>query len=121
VLAFTAGLQAQKQEKPPEAEVLELSVKREETNVVIDGKIKNVSAKPIRGVVLLFDFLASDGKQVLTRKRGGIEEDPLGPGDEAEFHVQVPNPSRSVFLRLEVEDSNGKYYRTANAGPYTIE
>lgn len=106
--------------KGPEVEVIEVSAHREEGLVAIDGRIKNSGEKPIKLIKILFDFMDA-GKQVLTTQRAGIEQDVLAPGEEAEFHAQMPNPTRAVTYKIEFRDGDERDLRAAKTGPYPIE
>jgi hypothetical protein len=119
VLALTAF--AQKKGKPPEVELMEAKVHRQEGNLIIDARVKNVGEKPIKTLVLIIDFVASDHKQVITTKRGGLDQEILDPGEEAEFHAQIEDPSRATEFRITVEDGGGKYLRAEKTGPFPIE
>src|ERR1700704_1867916 len=86
VLAF--GQKKGKEAKPPEVELLEATAHRQEGNVIVDAKVKNVGDKPIKALQLIIDFVAPDHKQVITTKRGGVEAEMLEPGEEADFRAQ---------------------------------
>src|SRR5713101_8036915 len=94
VLAF--GQKKGKEAKPPEVELLEATAHRQEGNVTVDARVKNVGEKPIKALNIIVDFLAPDHKQVITTKRGAIQEPTLDPGEEAEFHAQIENASRAT-------------------------
>jgi hypothetical protein len=98
------------QSKPPEIEVIEITVRRQEGNITADGKVRNCGEKPIKSLNILFDFLDSD-RSPLTTQRAIIEEEVLAPGDEAEFHAQVPEPPRATHFRVNFEDGGGKWLR----------
>src|SRR4030088_1391891 len=87
VLAF--GQKKGKEAKPPEVALLEATAHRQEGNVIVDAKVKNVGDKPIKSLQLIIDFFAPDNKQVITTKRGGIEAEMLDPGEEADFRAQI--------------------------------
>src|SRR3954463_16809744 len=90
-LAASAPLalaQKKKAGKPPEIEVIECTVKRQNDLIVLDGRGKNLMDHPIKELGILFDFLSPEQK-VITTKRGGIDGDTLGPGEDGEFHSQI--------------------------------
>src|SRR5436305_10506763 len=89
--------------KPPEIEVLECSVKRQGDLIVLDGRIKNVTDRRLKDLSVLFDFLSPE-KQVITTKRGGLDEEVLAPGDDGEFHSQVEPPPRATYFQVSFED-----------------
>src|SRR5258708_33662467 len=109
VLAF--GQKKGKEAKPPEVELLEATAHRQEGNVIVDARVKNVGDKPIKALRLLIDFIAPDHKQVITTKRGRIDPEMLDPGEEADFHAQIEDPSRATEFQINFEDGNGKYLR----------
>jgi hypothetical protein len=119
VLAF--GQKKGKEAKPPEVELLEATAHRQEGNVIVDAKVKNVGDKPIKSLQLIIDFVAPDHKQVITTKRGGIEAEMLNPGEEADFRAQIEDPSRATEFQMSFEDGNGKYLRAEKTGPFPIE
>jgi hypothetical protein len=119
VLAF--GQKKGKEAKPPEVELLEATAHRQEGNVIVDARVKNVGDKPIKALQLLVDFVAPDHKQVITTKRGRIEAEMLDPGEEADFHAQIEDPSRATEFQINFEDGNGKYLRAEKTGPFPIE
>jgi hypothetical protein len=119
VLAF--GQKKGKEAKPPEVELLEATAHRQEGNVIVDARVKNVGDKPIKVLRLLIDFVAPDHKQVITTKRGRIEAEMLDPGEEADFHAQIEDPSRATEFLINFEDGNGKYLRAEKTGPFPIE
>jgi hypothetical protein len=116
-LLVCAPLTAQrkgKQEKPPEIELIEGSARRQTGNILVDGKIRNCGEKPIKNLVIYFHFFDADRQEITTRK-GGVDQDILAPGDEAEFHAQVEEPPRATYYRIDFEDGGGKYLRPAKA------
>jgi hypothetical protein len=119
ILAF--GQKKGKEGKPPEVELLEATVHRQEGNVTVDARVKNVGEKPIKALNIVVDFVAPDHKQVITTKRGAIQEPVLDPGEEAEFHAQIEDPSRATEFHINFEDGNGRYLRGEKTGPFPIE
>lgn len=106
--------------KPAELEFLEVTAQRREGRILLDGRVKNSGERPAAGIVLIFDFMAP-GQQVITTKRGTLEAEMLGPGEEAEFHAFVADPPRAVEIRLQAEEGSGRELRVIKAGPYPIE
>jgi hypothetical protein len=121
LLAIMASALAQKkQPKPPEVELLEVTAHRDEGRINLDGRVKNVGEKPIRGLTVVYDFLDSD-KHVISSGKGGIEEASLVPGDEAEFHAQLQAPPRATSFQVNFEDGGGKDLRLAKSEILPIE
>ena len=107
--------------KPPEVELLEAAAHRQEGIISIDARVKNCGEKPIKGLQILIDFVAPDHKQVITTKRGAIEAEVLDPGEEADFHARIEDPSRATEFRINFEDGGAKYLRAVNTGPFPID
>jgi hypothetical protein len=106
--------------KPTEIEVVEITARRGEGRVSLDGRVKNTGERAAVGIVLLFDFMAP-GRQVITTKRGDLEIETLEPGEEAEFHVYAPEPPRAVEIRVQVRDGSQRDLKVIKPGPYPIE
>ena len=104
------------------ADVPELAVRREsdERTISVEGRVRNSGGKPIRGLTLVFHLLAPGGEEV-TRQRGTIEEESLDPGEESEFHWQMPDHARAVEVRVTAQGSNGFEVKVNQPGPYAIE
>ena len=109
----------QKKEKPPDVE-LEVSAHRMENVIRMDGRVKNVSEKPINGLVLSFDFMDSGGR-VITTQTAPLDEERLDPEKEASFHVQLTDPVRAVEFQIGATDDGGRILRVSKPGPFAIE
>jgi len=123
LLVCTAVLglpQKKPQPKPAEIELTEVSVHRDGGNVAIDGKLKNQGERPVKNLRVFIDFRDPDHNVISTR-RGGIEERVLDPQAEAEFHAQVPDEVRAVDVQFRYEDGSGRDLKGINAGPFAIE
>ena len=119
--AFLPALLGEKKPKPPEVEIVQISAHRREDLVLIDGKFKNVSDKPIRRLRYIVDFLATDNKQILTTRNSEIDDDLLDPGAEAEVHGQIESPAGAVSVNIHFEDAGKRELRAARTGPFPIE
>ena len=108
-----------KPSKDPEIELIEATCQRSGGRVLLDGRIRNTSDRPLRKIVLTFRFMAP-GSQVIASKNGPLDQMLLEPGDEAEFHMQVPSPARAVSFDVSVEAS-GRELRLDRSGPFPIE
>lgn len=104
------------------ADVPELAVHREadERTISVEGRVRNSGGKPIRGLTLVFHLLAPGGEEV-TRQRGKIDEESLDPGEESEFHWQMPDHARAVEVRVTAQGGNGFEVKVSRPGPYAIE
>jgi hypothetical protein len=116
----TASGQKKNDKKAPEIELMEATAHRQDGNITIDGKVRNCGEKPIKKLVLLFDFMDGN-QQVLTTRKDSTEQEVLAPGEEAEFHSQVPEPPRATHFQINFEDGGGKYLRVVKNGPFAIE
>jgi hypothetical protein len=122
ILGWTADKPRKKgkPEKPPEIRVIDLEIRREAGLVAIEGKVRNGSDKPFKGLVLFFEFLEPGGKTI-SRMNSRITESMVEPGDDGEFQTQTPDQVRAVHVRLDAEDRDGRYLTIDKPGPYTIE
>ena len=121
-LSFTAfGQKKGKDGKPPEVELLEATAHRQEGIISIDARVRNCGQKPIKTLQIIIDFIAPDHKQVITTKRGSIEAEVLEPGEEADFHARIEDPSRATEFQISFEDSSAKYLRAVKTGPFPID
>jgi hypothetical protein len=107
-------------EKKPDVEVREVSAHRVDTLISIDGRIRNTGAKPLKELILLFNFLAP-GKVPITTQKIQIDEDLLERGQEVPFHVELNAPPRSVELTIDAMESAGRELRVGKPGPYPID
>ncbi len=113
-------LAADKKKKSVDVEIVESIAHRTNGQITIDGKVRNAGDKPIKGLILLFDFLAP-GKAVVTTQRGGIDEEVLAPGKEATFRVALQDPVRAVEYRYNATDEAGRDLRVGNGQLRPIE
>ena len=111
---------AERKKKPPDVEVVEASAHRGEIKVSVDGRIRNSGEKPIKQLMLVFDFMAP-GRQVITTQKAPIDEELLDPGKEAVFHMELNAPPRSVEFQINASDGAGRELRVAKSGPFPIE
>jgi hypothetical protein len=120
-LALAVGMVgAEKKHKPPDVQILEASAHRGESDISVDGRLRNSGEKPIKELTLLFDFMAP-GRQVITTQKGTIDEAVLDPGKEAAFHMELNAPPGSVEFQINAQDGSGRDLRVAKPGPFTIE
>jgi hypothetical protein len=109
-----------KSPRPAEVAVVELRVQREPGHVTLDGRVKNTSEKPLKGLIVIFEFLASRGEP-LTRQQTQVVDGMMESGEEGSFHVQTVDPVRAIWIRVEAQDSAGRELRVDKPGPYVIE
>jgi hypothetical protein len=109
----------QKGKAKGDVQILEAKGRRSEDQVVVDGRIRVTSDKPIKGLVLAFDFLSDDG-DVLTTEKDQYSEDVLKNGDELPFHVETMNPPGSIRYKIRAFDTVERELRVIADGPYII-
>ncbi len=105
---------------PPAVQILEVAAHRSERLITIDGKVRNVGGRPLKGLELILDFMTSEG-QVITRQRGAIEAEWLDPGEEAEFRWQMRDHARAVSFQVRAVDGMKNELPVKNAGPHYID
>jgi len=106
--------------KPPDVQILEASARRGERKVSLEGRLRNSGEKPIKALMLVFDFMAP-GRQVVTTQKAPIDEELLDPGAEAVFHMELNDPPRSVEFQINAAEGSGRELRVAGGGPFPIE
>ncbi|MEZ5351767.1 MAG: FxLYD domain-containing protein [Bryobacteraceae bacterium] len=125
VAAFTmAGAADKKPNKKakgaPDLAITSLKIEREDKVVSIEGVVKNISGKPIRGVILFFEFLEFNGRMI-SRMKTEATEHVLEDGEEVEFLAQTPDQVRAVDIRVDAEDKSARYLIPDKPGPHRIE
>jgi hypothetical protein len=120
ILTLLVTASAQKAKKAPDIEVMEAKARRGEDKISLDGRVKVSGEKPLKGLILAFDFLSSSG-DVLTTQKQEISDDTLDRNEEAPFHSELLNPPGAIKFRIRAFDSSERELRSANAGPFTIE
>jgi hypothetical protein len=114
-LAFGAMAQ-----KKPDVQILETKAVREGAKISVDGKVKIVGEKTLKGLVLVFDFRSPE-KEVVTSQKAVIDEANMEPGKEGVFHSEMADSARAVRYTIRVFDNHEKELRIANPGPYPVE
>ena len=106
--------------KPPDLTILQVSCRRADGEIILDGRVQNTGEKPLQNVDLLIDFRAT-GKQVLTTKRGPVESELLTPQAEADFHLRINDYARAIEIFFNAEEKDRRDLRVDKTGPYAIE
>ena len=107
--------------KKPDVQVLESRARRVDAGkIAVDGTVRVTAAKPVKGLILVFDFLSSEG-ETLTSQKIQVAEDAIGPGAEPPFHAETMNPPGAVRFRVRAVDGAEQDLRVANGGPFAIE
>jgi hypothetical protein len=123
ILLATLCLLAQdkkKAPKPPDLEIVTATARRSGDAIHFDGTVRNTSPKPLEKVLILVDVFAPGHKPMVQRK-SALEPEYLAPGDEADFHLAMPDPGQLVEFELQAEDGKGKELRVGKNGPFPIE
>ena len=107
-------------EKKLDVQVLELKAKQSHRQLALDGRVRVVAPRSIRGLTIFFDFLANDG-MVLATEKTKVDEELLAPGAESSIHADTDILPRSVGVRLRAADFRQRELAVGNAGPFTIE
>jgi hypothetical protein len=120
-LGLLPGVFGDKKPRGPEVDVVQMNAHRSEDLILVDGKFKNISEKPLRRLRYMLDFLGTDGKQVLTTRNSEIEEEVFDPGAETEVHSQIQSPAGATSFLLRFDEAGGRPLRALKTGPYPIE
>jgi hypothetical protein len=115
-----AAVAQQKQKKAPDVEVLETKARREDAKITLDGKVRVTGEKPLKGLVIVFDFRSPE-KEVVTTQKTVIDEGTLQTGREDVYHVEMADAARAVRYTVRAFDFHDKELRVGNAGPFPIE
>jgi len=120
LVSLFAAVAQQKQKKPPDVEVLETKARREDARITLDGKVRIAGEKPLKGLVMVFDFRSPE-KEVVTTQKTVIAEDTLETGHEGVYHVEMADAARAVRYTVRAFDFHEKELRVSNTGPFPIE
>lgn len=101
VAIFAASAVAQKPRKAPDVEMLDGKARRGEETIALYRKVRVTAEKPLRGLVLAFDFLSASGDVLIPAKTR------TSPG--------------AIQFRIQAFDTAEHELRIANGGPSTIE
>lgn len=109
-----------KAKRPPEVEVLELSVRRDTGVLQFDGRVRNCGDRPLEKLVLLF-FVTSPDDKVVTTQRGQLDVDVLEPGEDRNFEWQARDHARAVTVTVGARIKGDEEITVLKPGPYPIE
>jgi hypothetical protein len=110
---------ADKKKKPPDVQIVEIAVKRDGTQVTLDGRVRVTAEKPVIELSLAFEF-RGPGKVVLTSKSTQLDEVSLEPGEETSFHAAAECPAKAVDYIVKAYSQDYRELNLANPGPYQI-
>ena len=117
----TAGALAQpKPKKLADIRVVETVARREESKITLDGKVRVTGEKPLRGLVIVFDFRSPE-HEVVTAQKTTVDEATLENGREGSYHVEMADAARAVSYTVRAFDFHEKELRVDNQGPFPIE
>jgi len=118
--ALGAGSKDRRGRKAPDIEILASHLQRRNGEITVDGRVRNSGGKPVRGLVVAFDFFSADG-EVVSSERTEATEDVLQPGQEAAYHAITGDPVRAVRYNIRVFNGDQRQLRVGNSGPFAIE
>jgi hypothetical protein len=107
-------------QKKNDVDVAEMKAHRLESTLAVDGTLKVNSSKPLKGIVLYFDFLSAD-KEVLATEKALVTEETVKAGQDQPFHVESRFPVGSVRFKVRAFDGSDRELRLGNPGPFIIE
>jgi len=110
----------QKAKKPADVTMVETKAARDAGKISVDGRVKVTGEKPLRGLVIFFDFRSPE-KEVVTAQKTVIDDATLEPGHEGVFHNEMVDAPRAVNYTIRAFDIHDKELRVANPGPYIVE
>ena len=119
-LVAVVALAQQKSKKPADVRVVETTARREESRITLDGKVRVTGEKPLRGLVIVFDFRSPE-REVVTAQKTTVDEDTLENGREGTYHVEMADAARAVSYTVRAFDAHEKELRVENVGPFPIE
>jgi hypothetical protein len=115
-----AAFQQRKRQSQNQIEVMQAKAERQERRIMLDGRVKNTGQRVLYRLVLVFDLIDSE-QEVITRRKGPIEEDVLEPGEEVSFQFYVPDQARAVQFRMGAESERTVGLEVIKPGPFLIE
>jgi hypothetical protein len=107
-------------QKKSDISLADMKAVRLETKVTIDLKVKVTSEKPIKGLVLVVDYLDAD-KSALASEKALVTEDTIKTGEDQPLHLDSRFPPGAVRFKIRAFDNAEKELRVANPGPFVIE
>ena len=109
-----------KKKKPPDVQVVETKGRRDEGRVMLDGKVRVTAEKPLKGLVVVFDFISPE-HAVISSEKTMVDEDLMSHGAEGVYHAETRDPVRAVQYKIRAFDKNERELRVDNDGPFIIE
>jgi len=109
-----------KPKKPADVQVLESRARREASLITVDGKVRVTGEKPLRGLVIVFDFRSPE-REVVTSQKTTVDDALLENGYEGSYHVEMADAARAVRYTIRAFDGHEKELRVENTGPFPVE
>jgi hypothetical protein len=109
-----------KKKKPPDVQVVETKCRREEGKFNLDGRVRVTAEKPLRGLVVVFDFISPE-HAVISSEKTAVDEGTMKSGQEGSYHVETRDNARAVQYKIRAFDMGERELRVANDGPFVIE
>jgi len=119
-VCLLSAASAQKQKKPPDVQIVETKAVRDSSKITVDGRVKVTGEKPLRGLVIYFDFRSPE-KEVVTSQKTVIQDDTMDVGKEGAYHAEMVDAVRAVAYTIRAFDMHEKELRVANPGPFVVE
>lgn len=87
--------------------------------IELDGCVRNTGERPIKGLIIIFDFMAPGGAVISTQK--WETEGLLERGKEAFYEAKLDDQVRAVRYRVGATDQDGRELHVTKPGPYVID
>ena len=108
-------------QRKADVQLIDVKARRVEGGqIVVDGRVRSGSDKPIKKLVIIFDFLSDTGEPLTTLK-AEVEDDVIARQQESAFHAVSENPPGAIRYKLRAVDFSGKQLRLSETGPFTVE
>ena len=120
ILSLCISAAGQRKKKPADIEVIETKAWRVEGKIALDGRVRFTGERPVRGLVMVFDFLSAE-REVVTSQKTQVADDVVRTGREFSYATVLVDPVRAVSYRVRAFDGVAQDLRVANAGPFPIE
>lgn len=106
--------------KPPAVEVAAMKAHRNDDLIEVAAEVKNSSDKPLKKLVIIFEFQDGAGNPISTEEMK-VDEQPLMPDAESSLSVQLKDPPRATQVRIGAQAGGGVELTVGDSGPYPIE
>jgi hypothetical protein len=107
-------------QRKPEVQVLEAKARRDDGKILVDSRVRVTAAKPIRGLVIVFDLMAPENNVVGSQK-AVLDENVVEHGQERICRSETGEHVRAVRFKIRAFDLGERDLRVGNSGPFPIE